>query len=169
MGALINWIAKLVVFAVIFVILVVILQKKTAKDFDERQNILRGNAFRRAFFAMAFIALLYSNIALTLGPFMEDGVSEILLVCIGADVFAVDCILHDAFFTVKEKPWLSMLCTAFLAALHGTNGMRDFRRGLMVKDGLLTLSVVYFMLAADFIVLFLAVVIKAYVIKGDAE
>ena len=62
-----------------------------------------------------------------------------------------------------------MLCTAFLAFLHGSNGMRDFRRGLMVKDGLLTLSVVYFMLAADFIVLFLAVLIKAYVIKGDSE
>jgi len=169
MGALINWIAKLVVGIVIFTVIYFIFNRKTAKDFDERQNILRGNAFRRAFFAMAFIALLYSNIALTLGPFMEDGVSEILLVCIGADVFAVDCILHDAFFTVKEKPWLSMLCTDFLAFLHGSNGMRDLRRGLMVKDGLLTLSVVYFMLAADFIVLFLAVFIKAYVIKGDEE
>jgi len=169
MGALINWIARLVVGIVIFTVIYVIFNRKTAKDFDERQNILRGNAFRRAFFAMAFIALLYSNIALTLGPFMEDGVSEILLVCIGADVFAVDCILHDAFFTVKEKPWLSMLCTAFLAFLHGSNGMRDLRRGLMVKDGLLTLSVVYFVVAADFIVLFLAVLIKVYVIKGDEE
>ena len=169
MGALINWFAKLVVGIVIFTVIYVIFNRKTAKDFDERQNILRGNAFRRAFFAMALIALLYSNIALTLGPFMEDGVSEILLVCIGSCVFGVDCVVHDAFLAVKSKPWMYLMSSASVAFMNGIVGMRDFRRGLMVKDGLLTLSVVYFMLAADFIVLFLAVLIKVYVIKGDEE
>ena len=164
------WFAGLFVGLLLTAIAVMAAKKKTIKEFDERQNILRGNAFRRAFFTVLAAAAVYTSAVLFLGrPLMEDGVSTMVIVCIGTCVFGVDCIIHDAFFTVKEKPWPYMMVSGGVALLNGLNGIDMLREGKLVRNGLVTIQILTLLLAAMFLVLFLAVLIKGYVIKGDAE
>ncbi len=164
------WFAGLFVGLILTAIIVMATKKKFIKEFDERQNILRGNAFRRAFFTVLAAAALYTSAVIFLGrPLMEDGVSTMVIACIGTCVFGVDCIVHDAFFTVKEKPWPYMMVSGGVALTNGLNGIDMLREGKLVRNGLVTLQILTLMLAAMFLVLFLAVLIKAYVIKGDAE
>jgi hypothetical protein len=62
-----------------------------------------------------------------------------------------------------------MMVSGGVALLNGLNGIKLLREGKLVRNGLVTIQILTLLLAAMFLVLFLAVLIKGYVIKGDAE
>ena len=74
------------------------------KDYDERQELVRGRAYKYGFFTVAAI----SSVLMIYCAFeQKDSVNvffSMLSVFSGIVVFAAYCIWHDAFFTLKKKP-----------------------------------------------------------------
>ncbi len=73
-------------------------------DFDERQHLARGRAFK-----YAFLTLCGYNALLALFSAMWDGELPVSFLCFGGialslTVFAVICIFTDAYLSLMEKP-----------------------------------------------------------------
>ncbi len=123
---------------------VALLFKKKVLDlhFDERQELARGKAFQYGFFT--FIATVY---AYGLSDVMFGRWCEVLTgvtFCVAASlcVFAVTCILKDAYLSLREKPRTVMTMFALLALINlGLGGMYAVSPGL-VEDGMLTFRAV---------------------------
>ena len=161
-GILVGVIVGLVIVAIIFMY-----NKKTTGtvnggDFDERQQLLRGKAFQKGFFTMMiFSAAYWALVQLILRrPLMEDGVSGLACLFAGIAVFAMDCILHDAFFTVKNKPKSYIALFAVCTLCQIPAAFANIREGRMVRDGVLSFGVIPVLSGATFLAVLIAIIIQ---------
>ena len=166
-----------VIVGVIIVALIFTYNKKktgsaVGGDFDERQQLLRGKAFQAGFFTMLILSFLYwVLVRLVLQrPLMEDGLSALICVLVGVGVFGFDCILHDAFFTVQNKPKnyiILFICTTLCQIPSAINNIRE---GRVVENGVLTFGVIPIVCAVLFLGILTAIVCKMLAMrKEDAE
>ncbi len=166
-----SWIIP-VVICVALVVIIGLLFRKTKRgngEFDERQELLRAGAHKHAFYTILILAALHGFLVSVLErPIMEDGVSSMLLIFVGIGVFAVDCVMHDAFFRVRQRPGLYLLICAACVLSNITGAIGYLRSGSMIRDGLLTMSCLPLVVGVVFLAVFLAIVWKAC-IKKEAE
>ncbi len=157
----------IIVGIVAAVIIALVMWKKTPRsDFDERQLALRGKAFQHAFFAVLIFSAVYTLLVMIIGhPLMEDGVSTLLAALFGVMVFAVECVMRDAFFTVSKTPKYYILLIVAVILSNGITGIDKLRDGSMVRDGLLTFSCFNFAGAVLFLVVLVAILLKLFVLK----
>ena len=156
--------------AAIAIVAALIIRAKYPKgEYDERQELLRGRAYRHAFLTVLILAAIHAMfVSLTERPIMEDGVSAMLLVLVGVAVFAIDCILHDAFFTVKTQP-VPYLCLCALCVLaNAVGGITNLLEGECFRDGLLTTSCFSLAVGVVFLAVFVTIILKVYVLR-EAE
>lgn len=113
-------------------------------SFDERQQLARGQAYKRAFFVLTFYVAVVSMLSegFHISIFMSFG-GLWLGVCIAIIVFAVNCILHDAYMSLYEnaKGLIIMLsCVGILNVLIGLDyltGEKPFLEdGVIAADSL---------------------------------
>ena len=160
----------LLAFAV--VVIVCLLSRKTrqaAGEYDERQALLRAGAHKHAFYTILILAALHGFLVSVLErPIMEDGVSSMLLIFVGIGVFAMDCILHDAFFRVRQRPGLYLLICAACVLSNLTGAIGSLRSGSLLRNGLLTMQCLPLVVAALFLVVFLTIICKVY-LKEEAD
>ena len=118
-----------IVGAAFAIIIALLIWKATPNsEFDERQLYLRGKAFQHAFFSVLIISGLYSIIVLSVGhPLMEDGVSTMLAALFGVMVFAVECIMRDAYFSVIYTPISNII-------YHFRNHSRSYHRHIQYQQ-----------------------------------
>ena len=165
-----------IVFLVVLILIPLILYRreqslKGTSDFDERQELLRGKAFRHAFLtvvgysaAYIFMLILFEN-----KQFMEDGVSTMIACFLGITVFSVECIWRDAFFTAGNRPRGYIILIAFVALLQGVVGLDKLREGQMVRNGLLTMDSIQLVCAITFLVELIALVAKWFASRREAR
>ena len=144
-----NWqqIIPFIICFILIVICVLLLGKKNqaAKDqYDERQEMLRKNAYKYSAMTMLFCSLVYFIVAAMVDkPFAQDGVSVLLIALAGVAVFAIYSIFNDAFFGVKAKrsstgrPIVYIILVAFITVMNGIGAIRMIQEKELVKDGLL--------------------------------
>ena len=88
----------------------------------------------------------------------------------GDGVFGFDCILHDAFFTVQNKPKnyiILFICTTLCQIPSAINNIRE---GRVVENGVLTFGVIPIVCAVLFLGILTAIVCKMLAMrKEDAE
>ena len=147
-----------VIVGVIIVALIFTYNKKktgsvVGGDFDERQQLLRGKAFQAGFFTMLILSFLYwVLVRLVLQrPLMEDGLSALICVLVGVGVFGFDCILHDAFFTVQNKPKNYIILFIATTICQIPSAINNIQKGRVVENGVLTFGVIPIVCAVLFL------------------
>ena len=123
------------------VCLIALLFKKKVLDctFDERQELARGRAFKRAFFTLIIALVAYGFSDTFLGRWCDALMGVLLCVCAAMLVFAVTCIQHDAYLSLKETPRKVMTLFALLTVINlSIGGMNLLTQGGMIENGVLT-------------------------------
>ena len=131
-------------------------------DFDERQQLLRGKAFQKGFFTMMIFSGLYWVLVQLIlrRPLMEDGLSGLVCLFAGIAVFAMDCILHDAFFTVKNKPKSYIALFAACTITQIPAALTNIQKGRVLHDGVLSFGVLPVVSGATFLAVLTAILIQ---------
>lgn len=121
-------------------LVVMLLFKKRILDFtfDERQERARGVAFKYGFFALMFAIILYGMLDMVLGRWCDAMAGVALCLCVGITVFAITCILKDAYLSLKESPRYVMTLFAVLSVVNIVLGSIHILDGDMVENGILT-------------------------------
>ena len=166
-----------VIVGVIIVALIFTYNKKkpgtmVGGDFDERQQLLRGKAFQAGFFTMLILSFLYwVLVRLVLQrPLMEDGLSALICVLVGVGVFGFDCILHDAFFTVQNKPKNYIILFTATTISQIPAAINNLRDGTVIQNGVLTFLAVPIVCGVLFLSILTAIICKVLAMrKEDAE
>lgn len=140
-------------------------------DFDERQQLLRGKAFQKGFFTMMGFSGLYWMLAQLIlqRPLMEDGLSGLVCLFAGVAVFGVDCILHDAFFTVKNKPKTYIVLFAACSLAQVPSVILNLQNGSVMENGVLTFSIMPLVAAVTFLSILAAILIQLAVPEKDED
>ena len=143
----------------------------TGADYDERQQLLRGKAFQKAFFSMMGFSVLYWAVVKLIlqHPIMEDGLSSLICVFLGVGVFAIDCILHDAYFTVRNKPKTYIMLFTAVTICQIPAAVLNVSQGTVMENGVLTFSALPIASAVLFLSILCAVLIKQITARKEEE
>lgn len=122
------------------VLVVALLFKKRILSctFDERQERARGVAFKYGFFALMFALFLYGMLDMVLGRWCDAMTGAVLCLCAGVTVFAITCIVKDAYLSLRENPRHIMTLFAVMSVVNIALGAVHILDGDMVENGILT-------------------------------
>ncbi len=116
---------------------------RCAKTYDERQIAAQGKAAKAAYYTgMAYAAVcaladaLLRPTWLTVAPVMFVGV------ILTTGVYAVFCVLHDAYFNLSDSPRRTMILWLMLTAVQFLNTWSAFSDGGLIEDGALNMRIV---------------------------
>lgn len=125
-------------------VFVAFLFKKKVLDmhFDERQERARGKAFQYGFFTLLGTSYAYGVSDEIFGRWCDVLTGVTLCVALALCVFAITCILKDAYLSLREKPRTVMTMFALLSLLNLGIGGRHAWSGELVEDGVLTFRAV---------------------------
>lgn len=149
---------------------VALLFKKKLLDmtFDERQELARGKAFQYGFFTLVGCVLLYGTLDGAGLHWCDTLTGSVLCVCVALGVFAVTCILNDAYLSLKEKPRKVMTCFVLLTVLNLAIGAINVMNGTVVEDGGLAPGSVNLIVGVTTLVI-LAVYVVNYLLAQQEE
>ncbi len=124
-------------------VLVVLFKKKVLNmEFDERQERARGKAALYGFVTLLVVLYLYGISEIALGRWCDALAGVTLCIAAGIGVFAVTCILKDAYLSLKEKPRQVMTMFALISIANLALGGMYLWSGVLVEDGVLTFRAV---------------------------
>lgn len=124
--------------------LLAFLFKKKVLDmhFDERQELARGKAFQYGFFTLLIAVYAYGVSDVMFGRWCDVLAGVSICLAVGLCVFAITCILKDAYLSLREKPRTVMTMFALISAVNlGLGGMYAVS-GDLVESGVLTFRAV---------------------------
>ena len=143
-------------------------KKVMSMDFDERQESARGKAYQYGFFTLMVCLYGYGVSEMILGRWCETLAGMTLCIAISLGVFAVTCILKDAYLGLREKPRQIMTLFTLIAAFNlGLGGMYLYS-GDLVVDGILTFRAVNPILGFTILII-LAVYIVNFLLQDREE
>lgn len=127
-------------------------------NFDERQQLARGTAYKRAF----FVLVLYISVASLLSEwadiilFMSFG-GMWIGVCIALTVFAITCIFQDAYMSLYENAKGVIMMLSIVGVLNLVIGSPYLiGKKPLLEDGVISPDCVNLMLGVTFIIVVLA-------------
>lgn len=134
----------LTVGLVVGLLFVALLFRKKVLDctFDERQERARGKAFQYGFFTLLIAAYAYGISDVLLGRWCDVLTGVTLCIALALCVFAVTCILKDAYLSLREKPRTVMTMFVLISAVNLGFGVLYALSGDLVEDGVLTFRAV---------------------------
>ena len=150
--------------------LVALLVKKKVLDmhFDERQELARGKAFQYGFFTLLAAAYAYGISDVVLGRWCDVLTGVSICIALSVCVFAVACILKDAYLRLQERPRAVMTLFALLSAVNLGLGGLYAASGDLMQDGVLTFRAVNPIFGAATLVI-LVVYIVNYLLRDREE
>lgn len=150
---------------------VMFLFKKKILDahFDERQERARGKAFQYGFFTLLIAAYAYGVSDLALGRWCDVLTGVTLCFSVSIVVFAVTCILKDAYLSLREKPRTIMTFFALLSIVNlGFGVMYHISPGL-TENGVLTFRAVNPIMGAATLVILIVYIVNHLLRPRDEE
>ena len=160
-----------ILFCVIFVLLLLFFRSKEAfsgNQFDERQELLRGQAYKNAFVCMTLIGIAFFFLLDILPDFGISGSAALVItVFAGLLIFAVECVWKEAFFSLHQHPKKLLILYVIIGVINTFNGCVNLReenvgRELPPLPGMIMLScgILFLAVAA-------AIILRTYVIRPD--
>ena len=136
--------------------------KEDYGGYDERQEIVRGKAFKYGFLTMVSVEGIMLLKEQTDGISIECNVLMMAGILIGVLVVVLYCIWNDAYWQLKQKPmpFVCMLGTVALSNMFIAKGKTIVANGIVTWDG----SSPVFM-AVFFSIILINVIIKMYIDK----
>lgn len=149
---------------VVAVLLLRMLKKKyrvDVREYDERQNLARGRAYKYGFITMLVLVVL-ERLAHEAGFVLLDSMQGTALLClIGLFVFVVSCIWQEAYLTLHETPKMTYVLLAIGGGLNLLSaGIAWIQREPLLKDGRLYSGSLSLMVAV-----FVFAVLAAFALK----
>ena len=145
--------------------------KKKVLDmhFDERQERARGKAFQYGFFTLLIAAYAYGISDVLLGRWCDVLTGVTLCIALALCVFAVTCILKDAYLSLREKPRTVMTMFALLSTINLLFGGMYALSGDLVEDGVLTFRAVNPIIGAAVLVILIVYIVNYLLRPRDEE
>lgn len=145
-------------------------RKNNLPEFDERQELIRGKAYKTGFFATLIligIAIIFDSTNLL--PFLDSTLLYGITILGGVLVFAVYCVWNEAYFGLNQKSSSVMIILAFIGIMNLFIGIMNYFKGNMFLNGKLSFGFMSFVCAFCFIVLFVTMLLKKISNKIDEE
>ncbi len=109
--------------------------------YDERQLIDQGKAAKAAFYAWLIYAALMLPVSAAVDPAVfGTGAAMFGGIILSVGVYAIVCILHNAYFNLSDSPRKTILCLAAIGALQFVGAARMLSDGGLFPDGRLNQS-----------------------------
>ena len=145
--------------------------KKKVLDmhFDERQERARGKAFQYGFFTLLIAAYAYGISDVLLGRWCDVLTGVTLCIALALCVFAVTCILKDAYLSLRERPRQVMTMFALLSALNLGVGVMQGLHGDLMEDGVLTIRAVNPIIGFATLVILIVYIVKYFLRNREEE
>ena len=127
------------------IVFVLIIGKKMGRNLkgqpDERQLLIRGVAYKYAFFATMLSIIVFSILhdITDLLPVTET-VGAFWCCCIGTGVYACYSIIHDAYFGLRDKKSRFLIFTLLVIAANALALVNNIQRGAFLENGVLVTS-----------------------------
>ncbi|MCR5468480.1 MAG: hypothetical protein K6F37_05915 [Lachnospiraceae bacterium] len=159
----------LATFIVVIIITAWARKNKQKCEYDERQQLIRGKAYKYAFFgtfisAFCFMALIGSEI------YPVSAVHALFLtMMVGLVIYVVYSVWHDAYFTVNSNPSRYLILIAVIGIMNLFSGIVEVRaNGFDITENSNGGSINLY-LGVVFSILFVVLLLKKFVKKEDAE
>lgn len=151
----------ILIFLVAFVLIISRLTKNKNCNFDERQELIRGRAYKYAFFTYLIYGVGYSAVSSLLEKdFMTTSTAFMVGLYISLIVFAVYNIWNDSFFAFNQKP-VSYISLFFIVTIcSGIGSITSIRDGSIIENGSLTLDCIGTVCAIAFAIILITMLIK---------
>ena len=156
------------IIAGLFVVALLFKKKVLDMHFDERQELARGKAFQYGFLTLLATTYAYGISDILFGRWCDVLAGVAICLAAGLCVFAVTCILKDAYLSLREKPGKFMVLFALLSLFNLGLGVMYGVSGGLVEDGVLTFRAVNPILGAATL-LILIVYIADHLLRDRAE
>ena len=154
------FITFILIAAVLFIIALINKKRQVQdREYDERERLVRGEAYRYAFTAIVLFAAFHIFALLLLGhPLMADGVSSLLGIFLAIAVFAVYSIRNNAFKTMHtERGFRSYsILLVLVVILNVVGGFSSLQGGNLIEDGILQMPISSFACAGCFLAVLIA-------------
>ena len=132
-------ILELVLLIGIIVWVMIRKRKSCTQKYDEMQLKIRAKGYQISFFT-ALLMLCVLTVLLECGMLgiVTPGFAAYIALMVSVTVFAIYCILHDAFLAVRGNPKQHLLLFSIIVVLEGFTTVRYLIRGELLEGGLLT-------------------------------
>ena len=130
-------------FGICFALIAYVIVHRISKDrlsghYDERQELIRGRAYKYAAFTMMFL-LLADLLADGFGLYdttpLSHSVSDIFILMTGILIYAVYCIKNDPYFGVGINIRMYVITIVVVILLQVISLVMDFREDAFLVDG----------------------------------
>lgn len=156
------------ILAGLFVIVLLFRKKVLDMHFDERQERARGKAFQYGFFTLLGTSYAYGVSDEIFGRWCDVLTGVTLCVALALCVFAITCILKDAYLSLREKPRTVMTMFALLSLLNLGIGVRHTWSGELVENGVLTFRAVNPIIGLATLVILIVYIVN-YLLRSREE
>lgn len=157
--------------AILFVLYKILRKKKGPCKYDERQLLARGKAYRAAFWTLVAYSLLNGLLFVGTGIRWADEMTVPFIgVCLAATVYAVICILKDAYFSIMDRPGFYYgLFGLIMAGNLATFTLAAAKKTSYSTDGMLNFRCMNLVVVAVFAVIMITMAAKQLHDKKNAE
>ncbi len=140
------------------------------EQYDERQTLERLKAARAGFYAMLIVALIYlivTSFAPELGN--QSRVWMCVMLFFGIGTFCLYAIFSDAFFSLRQKPWLYLLLIGVNLLTQGFNLVNYFADGGTLRDSVGTNYILVLGMILLLLIIGAALVIKMILDRTERD
>ena len=158
-----------IILMIIAMVLLVSRRSKGAEgNFDERQLMIRGKAYKYGFIATlaALTAVMLCNSVFQF-DMMLLGAGACLFT--GLTVFAVYCIWNDAFLSFRQKPSSYLFSGGIVIICNGAGIVKRLAEGTGLYEMLSDVFCLNMLCAAAFVVIEATIVIKLIATRREQE
>ena len=144
-------------------------KKRKTQEYDEMQLKIRATGYQIGFFS-ALILLMGAILCSELGLFkaVTPAFAMFAVIMISVTIFAVYCILHDAFLGMNGSGKSYIFMFAAVTILNVIVTIRRMAEGEILENGVLTFSGgSSLLLSAGFLVILITLIIKS--LRGGKE
>lgn len=132
-----------------------------SQKYDERQKAIQGKAFKAGFLTLIGYLMVCGVFSLMLETEWCDQFTYSMIgVCLSATVFALICIVNNAYTSLDQKPKTYIIIFGGLGIANLALGIMNLLLGEMVVNGMLTFHSVNFIVG-----IMLLIILVVYVIK----
>lgn len=161
-----NILIFLTAFFVIFVIAMMIRRKSetcTMKGkYDERQKVIQGIGYKYGFLTMAVAGMAYALLSTAWEIPVTTTVGVTACVFLGIMVYVVYCIWKDAYFGLTNQRSQFIILISIVTIVNMATSIVSICNGEIVRNGVVGDKALSLICAILFLVILVALVIKAF-------
>ena len=131
-------------------------------DYDERQKIEQGKAYKTGFFTMMLFSCIYlcMEVLLENGIPFAPGVGSFIIIFLGAFSFATHAIFSDCYISTNERPIRKKIIFAVIGIVNIAVSIINIFRGELIENGILSVKAINLLCGLLMLVLVCEILIK---------